>query len=116
MAERGVRAALGWTRRPRGYPLIPLGGPGITILYMLKRILPLVLAGCLRLTAQPADVLYDEAKVPKFTLPEVLALRSGSACATPRVGAAGAVRRFWRCTRRKSSARVRQKRRSSTTK
>ena len=44
---------------------------------MLKRILPLVLAGCLRLTAQPADVLYDEAKVPKFTLPDVLALRSG---------------------------------------
>ena len=46
-------------------------------MYMLKRILPLVLAGCLRLTAQPADVLYDEAKVPKFTLPDVLALRSG---------------------------------------
>jgi hypothetical protein len=45
---------------------------------MLKRIAPLVLAACLRLTAQPADVLYDEAKVPKFTLPEVLALRSGA--------------------------------------
>ena len=44
---------------------------------MLKRILLLVLAGCLRATAQPADVLYDEAKVPKFTLPDVLALRSG---------------------------------------
>jgi hypothetical protein len=44
---------------------------------MLKRIAPLVLAACLRLTAQPADVLYDEAKVPKFTLPDVLALRSG---------------------------------------
>src|SRR5450759_5023040 len=77
MAERGVRAALGWTRRPRGYPLIPLGGPEITILYMLKRILPLVLAGCLRATAQQAEALYDEAKVPKFTLPDVLALRSG---------------------------------------
>jgi len=44
---------------------------------MLKRIAPLVLAACLRLTAQPADVLYDEAKVPKFTLPDVLTLRSG---------------------------------------
>jgi hypothetical protein len=44
---------------------------------MLKRIAPLVLAACLRSTAQQADVLYDEAKVPKFTLPEVLALRSG---------------------------------------
>ena len=44
---------------------------------MLKRIAPLVLAACLRLTAQQADVLYDEAKVPKFTLPDVLALRSG---------------------------------------
>src|SRR5450759_5514062 len=77
MAERGVRAALGWTRRPRGYRLIPLGGPGITILYMLKRILPLVLAGCLRATAQQAEALYDEAKVPEFTLPDVLALRSG---------------------------------------
>ena len=50
---------------------------GITILYMLKPILPLLLAGCLRLTAQQADVLYDEANVPKFTLPDVLALRSG---------------------------------------
>src|ERR1039458_8315640 len=50
---------------------------GITILYMLKPILPLLLAGCLRLTAQQADVLYDEANVPKFTLPHVLALRSG---------------------------------------
>ena len=44
---------------------------------MLKRIAPLVLAVCLRTTAQQADVLYDEAKVPKFTLPEVLTLRSG---------------------------------------
>src|ERR1035437_9371808 len=50
---------------------------GITILYMLKPILPLLLAGCLRLTTQQADVLYDEANVPKFTLPDVLALRSG---------------------------------------
>jgi hypothetical protein len=46
-------------------------------LYMLKRILPLVLAGCLRSAAQQAEVLYDEVKVPKFTLPDVLALRSG---------------------------------------
>lgn len=38
---------------------------------------PLVLATCLRLTAQQADVLYDEAKVPKFTLPEALAMRGG---------------------------------------
>jgi hypothetical protein len=44
---------------------------------MLKRIAPLVLAACLRSTAQQADVLYDEAKVPKFTLPDVFALRSG---------------------------------------
>src|ERR1035437_9080848 len=44
---------------------------------MLKRIAPLVLAACLRSTAQQADVLYDEAKVPKFTLPEALALRGG---------------------------------------
>lgn len=44
---------------------------------MLKRIAPLILAACLRSTAQQADVLYDEAKVPRFTLPEVLALRSG---------------------------------------
>jgi hypothetical protein len=44
---------------------------------MLKRIAPLVLAACLRSTAQQADVLYDEAKVPKFTLPDVLALRGG---------------------------------------
>src|ERR1039457_1218076 len=44
---------------------------------MLKRIAPLVLLACLRSIAQPADVLYDEAKVPKFTLPDVLALRSG---------------------------------------
>src|ERR1022692_3661707 len=51
--------------------------PGITIEYMLKRIAPVVLAACLRLTAQQADVLYDEAKVPKFTLPDVLALRDG---------------------------------------
>jgi hypothetical protein len=44
---------------------------------MLKRIALVVLAACLHSTAQQADVLYDEAKVPKFTLPEVLALRSG---------------------------------------
>ena len=50
---------------------------GITILYMLKRMAPLVLAACLCSIAQQADVLYDEAKVPRFTLPDVLALRSG---------------------------------------
>jgi hypothetical protein len=44
---------------------------------MLKRIAALVLASCLRTTAQQADTLYDEAKVPKFTLPEALTLRSG---------------------------------------
>jgi hypothetical protein len=44
---------------------------------MLKRMLPLLLAGCLRLTAQQADTLYDEAKVPQFTLPDVFAARSG---------------------------------------
>jgi hypothetical protein len=44
---------------------------------MLKRMAPLVLAACLRSIAQQADVLYDEAKVPRFTLPDVLALRSG---------------------------------------
>jgi hypothetical protein len=44
---------------------------------MLKRIAPLVLVACLRSTAQQADVLYDEAKVPKFTLPDVFALRGG---------------------------------------
>ena len=48
---------------------------------MLKRIAPLVLAACLRLTAQQADVLYDEAKVPTFTLPDVLALRDGERAA-----------------------------------
>jgi hypothetical protein len=50
-------------------------------LYMLKPIAPMllatVLAACLRLTAQQADEIYDEAKVPRFTLPDVLALRSG---------------------------------------
>jgi hypothetical protein len=44
---------------------------------MLKRIAPLVLVACLRSVAQPADVLYDEAKVPKFTLPDLFALRGG---------------------------------------
>jgi hypothetical protein len=44
---------------------------------MLKRMLPLLLAGCLRLTAQQADTLYDEAKVPQFTLPDVFAARGG---------------------------------------
>src|SRR5664279_1503835 len=43
---------------------------------MLKRILPLVLACCLRSTAQQADALYDEAKVPKFTLPDVWDMNS----------------------------------------
>ena len=68
-------AGLRQARPPLGVPSIR---PGITIFYMLKRIAPLVLAACLRSTAQQPDVLlYDEAKVPKFTLPEVLALRSG---------------------------------------
>src|ERR1035438_10034672 len=44
---------------------------------MLKRIAPLVLLACLRSVAQQADVLYDEAKVPKFTLPDLFALRGG---------------------------------------
>jgi hypothetical protein len=44
---------------------------------MMQRIAPLVLVACLRLTAQQADVLYDEAQVPKFTLPDVLALGGG---------------------------------------
>jgi len=44
---------------------------------MLKRIAALVLAACLRTSAQQADTLYDEANVPKFTLPEALMLRSG---------------------------------------
>jgi hypothetical protein len=44
---------------------------------MRKRIAALVLAACVRTTAQQADVLYDEAQVPKFTLPEALKLRSG---------------------------------------
>jgi hypothetical protein len=44
---------------------------------MLKRIVPLVLLAGLRSVAQQADVLYDEAKVPKFTLPDVLALGGG---------------------------------------
>jgi hypothetical protein len=44
---------------------------------MMKRIAPLVLAACLRSFAQQPDVLYDEAKVPKFTLPDVLVLRGG---------------------------------------
>ena len=50
---------------------------GITIVYMLKRIAPLVLVACLRLMAQQPDVLYDEAQVPKFTLPDLFALRGG---------------------------------------
>lgn len=41
---------------------------------MLKRTASLILAACLCSTAQQ---VYDEAKVPKFTLPELLALRSG---------------------------------------
>ena len=45
---------------------------------MLKRVLPLFLAGCLRLTAQPANTLYDEAKVPKVTLPDVFVLHGGA--------------------------------------
>jgi hypothetical protein len=44
---------------------------------MLKRIAPLVLVACLRLMAQQPDVLYDEAQVPKFTLPDLFALRGG---------------------------------------
>jgi len=44
---------------------------------MVKRIAPLVLVACLRSVAQPADVLYDEAKVPKFTLPNLFTLRDG---------------------------------------
>jgi len=44
---------------------------------MRNRLALLTLAACLGGTAQQADVLYDEAKVPAFTLPEVLALRSG---------------------------------------
>src|SRR3954451_25184095 len=32
---------------------------------------------CLSALAQQTDVLYDEAKVPRYTLPEVLTLRSG---------------------------------------
>ena len=58
-------------------PVAAPSASGITIVYMLKRIALLVLAACLRSTGQQADVLYDEAKVPSFTLPEVLALRSG---------------------------------------
>ena len=44
---------------------------------MRNRIALLVVASALYATAQPADVLYDEGKVPKFTLPDVLTLRSG---------------------------------------
>jgi hypothetical protein len=44
---------------------------------MVKRIALLVLAASLRSTAQQAEVIYDEAKVPRFTLPDVLALRNG---------------------------------------
>src|ERR1035438_618841 len=51
--------------------------PGITILYMVRRIALLIVAACLHSAAQQAEVIYDEAKVPKFTLPDVLALRGG---------------------------------------
>jgi hypothetical protein len=44
---------------------------------MRKRIGVPLAALCLTALAQQADVLYDEAKVPKYTLPEVLTLRSG---------------------------------------
>ena len=44
---------------------------------MRKRIGAILIAVCLAALAQQPDVLYDEAKVPKYTLPEVLALRSG---------------------------------------
>jgi len=44
---------------------------------MLTRIAPLMLVACLRAAAQQADVLYDEAKVPKYSLPDMFALRSG---------------------------------------
>src|ERR1035437_9185183 len=57
--------------------LRPRNCPGSTILYMLKRIAPLVLAACLRSTAQQADVIYDQGKVPKFNLPHAFGLRSG---------------------------------------
>jgi len=44
---------------------------------MRNRLALLALAACLSGSAQQADVLYDEAKVPAFTPPDVLALRSG---------------------------------------
>lgn len=44
---------------------------------MRKRLSLLVLAAGLPACAQQADALYDEAKVPKYTLPDVLAMRSG---------------------------------------
>src|ERR1039458_2779799 len=50
---------------------------GSTISYMRKLIGWLTISTCMLLRAQQADVIYDEAKVPKFTLPELLAMRSG---------------------------------------
>ena len=44
---------------------------------MRKLIGWLTISTCMLLRAQQADVIYDEAKVPKFTLPELLAMRSG---------------------------------------
>jgi (4-O-methyl)-D-glucuronate---lignin esterase len=44
---------------------------------MRKPIGVLLAAFCLTALAQQADVLYDEAKVPQYTLPEVLTLRGG---------------------------------------
>jgi hypothetical protein len=44
---------------------------------MRKSIGALLLPLCLCGVAQQTDVLYDEAKVPRYTLPEVLTLRNG---------------------------------------
>ena len=44
---------------------------------MRNRLALLTLAACLVVSAQQVDTLYDEAKVPTFTLPDVLTLRSG---------------------------------------
>ena len=44
---------------------------------MIRSATFLILGAALRLMAQPADALYDESKVPAYTLPDILQLQSG---------------------------------------